>query len=300
MGPWRSRRLALSTALGRTGSESAGLGELMPTKRSTTPQRLADERASRFDEYQQLIGRMQRAVDELVPAGSTVLVVSKGDPALVSLGPRTGWHFPRAADGQYAGFHPADNNDAINRLEVQRQLGARYLVIPSTSSWWLDHYSEFIAHVRSCGRPLLEEPDLGAIFELDPVTAPALAQVNAEGEPRQSIQQMVNLLEAVLPATARIAVIATKDDEFVAHSPLPAIALRLADDAVIDPIAAVSELRALADGIADFLVVPISSREVLDRQVLLAKHIEQSYSLVTNQRNVCTIYDLRLGARGNK
>jgi hypothetical protein len=239
---------------------------------------------------------MQRTVDELIPPGSTVLVVSKGDPALLSLGPRTAWHFPRAADGQYAGFHPVDNNDAITRLEAQRHLGARYLVIPSTSVWWLDHYSQFITHVRSCGRALLEDPDLGSIFELDPITSPALAQVSVEGAPRQSIQQMANLLRAVLPPTATIAVIATKDDEFVAHSPLPAIALRLTDDVAIDPNATVSELRALAEGIADFLVVPISSRELLDRQAFLAEYIDQSYPLVTNQRNVCRIYDLRVRA----
>ena len=269
----------------------------MPRKRSAPPRRLADERASRFEGYQQLVGRMQRAVDELIPAGSTVLIVSKGDPALLAMGPRTGWHFPRADDGQYSGFHPADNTDAIARLEAQRRLGARYLVIPSTSAWWLDHYPEFITHVRSCGRTLLEDPELGSIFELDPIMAPTLAQVSVEGAPTQSVQQMVNLLQAVLPPNATIAVIATKGDEFVAHSPLPAIALRIMDDAVIDPNAAVSELRALAAGIADFLVVPTSSSEWLDKQAPLAEYIQQSYSLVTNQRNVCRIYDLRLRAR---
>ena len=272
----------------------------MPRKRAAIPRRLADERASRFEEYQQLIGRMKRAVDELIPPGSTVLVVSKGDPALLSIGPRTGWHFPRADDGQYSGFHPADNTDAINRLEAQRQLGARYLVIPKTSAWWLEHYSEFISHVRSSGRALLEDSALGSIFELDSLPTPLPAQVNADSGSRRSIQQMVNLLEAVLPATATIAVIATKDDDFVAHLPLPAIAIRFTDDAATDPSIALSELRSLADGIAEFLVVPVSSREWLDRQVLLAKFIEESYPLVTNQRNVCAIYDLKLQAGREK
>jgi hypothetical protein len=252
--------------------------------------------ASQFEEYQRLIGRLQQAVDKNIPPGSTVLVVSKGDPALLVLGARTAWHFPRAADGQYAGFHPADNSDAITRLEAQRKLGARYLVIPRTSAWWLAHYVDFVAHLRSCGRTLLDDPDLGFIFELDPTTVPPLAPVMSDGAPRQSIQQLVNLLEAVLPIASTIAVITTSEDEVVDQWPLPAIALRIADDGAIDPLATVAELRGLADGIADFLVVPRSSRDLLDRQAIVAKHIEQSYPLVTNQRNVCTIYDLKLRA----
>jgi hypothetical protein len=270
----------------------------MPRKRSPSAGRTVDEIGSRFEEYQQLIGRMQRAIDQHIPVGSTVLVASKGDPALLALGERTGWHFPRAGDGQYAGFHPANSDDAISRLDVLRQLGARYLVIPSTSAWWLDHYSGFIAHVRSCGRTLLDDPSVASIFELNAITTPVSPSVIADAMPRQSTEQLINLLLAVLPATATIAVIATKDDELVTHSPLRAIALRHTGDAGIDVQAAISELRELASGAADFLVVPVSSREWLDMQPTLAGHIDESYSLVTDQRNVCRIYDLKLRAGG--
>jgi hypothetical protein len=271
----------------------------MPRKRAPVSKRFADDLELRFDAYQQLIGRMQRAVNQFIPVGSTVLVVSKGDPALLALGEHTGWHFPRAADGQYAGFHPASSSDAISRLEVQRQLGARYLVIPSTSAWWLDHYAEFIAHVRSSSRTLLEDPTLGSIFELNAITMPASPSISTDAMPRQSTQQMIALLAAVLPATAKIAVITSRDDELVAHSPLPAIALRHTDDAAVDTSATINDLRLVADGIADFLVVPVSSRDWLDRQPTLAAHIDESYALVTDQRNVCKIYDLRLPAGGD-
>jgi hypothetical protein len=249
---------------------------------------------SRFEAYQHLIRQIQEAVDQFIPVGSTVLVVSKGDPALLAIGQRTGWHFPRAADGQYAGFHPVDSNDAIARLDVQRQLGARYLVIPSTSAWWLDHYAEFIAYVRSCGRTLLEDPGLGSIFELSARTAPAISPVSASEMLRPSTQQLIDLIEAVLPTSATIAVIAARDDDLVSHSPRPAIAFHYTDDAAIDVKTVMRELRRLADGIADFLVVPVASREWLDGQPALAKHVEESYLLVTDQRNVCRIYDLRL------
>ena len=73
------------------------------------------------------------------------------------------------------------------------------------------------------------------------------------------------------------------------------IALNYPDDSVIDVTDAIRELRQLAEGVADFLVVPASSREWLARQPTLAQHIEESHSLVTDQGNVCRIYDLKLG-----
>ena len=207
---------------------------------------------------------------------------------------RTGWHFPRAADGQYAGFHPADSDDAIARLDVQRQLGARYLVIPHTSAWWLDHYAQFFAHVRSCGRVLVEDPGTCWIFELS-ATVPALLPVETTAAVMPSTQQLIDLVDAVLPAAVTIVVLAGSDNELVTHSPRPTIALNYPDDSVIDVTDAIRELRQLAEGVADFLVVPASSREWLARQPTLAQHIEESHSLVTDQGNVCRIYDLKLG-----
>jgi hypothetical protein len=270
----------------------------MTKNRRPVARRLNDTLNPPFEAYKDLVGRIDRAVDQFIPVGSTVLVVSKGDRALLELGQRTGWHFPRAADGQYAGFHPADSNDAISRLDVQRQLGARYLVIPSTSAWWVDHYPEFISYVRSCGRALLEDPSLGSIFELSARATPVPSAVTANEVLRESTQQLINLLEAVLPSTATIAVIATRDSEIVSHSPLPAIAFCYTDDAGIDVKAAIAKLRELADGIGNFLVVPVSSREWLDGQPTLAEHIEKTYSLVTDQQNVCRIFDLSLTSRG--
>jgi hypothetical protein len=263
----------------------------MTENRTLMADRLDDAPNPRFDAYEQLVRRIQRAVEQFIPVGSTVLVVSKGDPALLALGQRTGWHFPRAADGQYVGFHPSDSNDAIGRLDAQRQLGARYLVIPSTSAWWLGHYPEFIAHVRSCGRTLLEDSGLGSIFELTAKIAPSA--VSTDELPSGSTRQLINLLEAVLPAASTIAVIAARDNDFVSHSPRPAIAFCYTDDALIDTNSSIHELRKLANTIADFLVVPVSCREWLDGQPTLAGHIEESYSLVTDQRNVCRIYDLK-------
>jgi GT2 family glycosyltransferase len=98
--------------------------------------------------YRRLVDRVCAAVAEIVPAGSSVLVVSRGDRALVRLDARQARHFPQAADGGYLGHHPRDSEDAIARLEDLRGRGAEYLVLPSTAYWWLEHYSGFAAHLR--------------------------------------------------------------------------------------------------------------------------------------------------------
>jgi hypothetical protein len=94
-------------------------------------------------QYDQSIARVRRIVASLLPRNAVVLVASKGDPRLVDLAPRTGWHFLRTADGVYAGHHPADSAAAIQALKDLRAKGAGYLLFPKTSLWWLDHYAGF-------------------------------------------------------------------------------------------------------------------------------------------------------------
>lgn len=99
--------------------------------------------------YQRLRDQIRLEVERTVPRGATVLVISKGDGALVDLPNRRGWHFPQTEHGAYAGQHPADSREAIRRLEALRTQGAEYLVIPATSRWWLDYYAEFHEHLES-------------------------------------------------------------------------------------------------------------------------------------------------------
>src|SRR5439155_4204046 len=97
---------------------------------SPTPSRVTHQ------QYAHLVRRVRTKVSELVPSDAIVLVVSKGDDALLDLGVRTAWHFPQDDRGAYAGFHPADSTAAIAHLEALRARGGQYLLIPSTSLWW--------------------------------------------------------------------------------------------------------------------------------------------------------------------
>jgi GT2 family glycosyltransferase len=105
--------------------------------------------ASRRLGYRRQVEEVRAAVREGVPAGATVLVVSRGDRELVDVEGREARHFPQDAGGGYLGYHPRDSADAVARLEALRAGGAEYLVLPAASSWWLEHYADFAAHLRS-------------------------------------------------------------------------------------------------------------------------------------------------------
>jgi glycosyltransferase involved in cell wall biosynthesis len=116
-------------------------------------------------------------VGETVPAGSTVLVVSRGDDDLVAFEGRVGWHFPQGEDGVYAGHHPEDADVAIRHLEQLRTRGATHLVIPATSAWWLEHYVDFRRHLDERYAPIASaDPETCVAYELKqaPVRRPAV------------------------------------------------------------------------------------------------------------------------------
>lgn len=117
--------------------------------------------------YQRTIHHIRGLVRAALPADATVLVVSRGDTALLSLDGRTAWHFPMTMDGEYAGHHPADSADAITHLEALRGRGAGFLLIPSTSLWWLDYYADFARHLDRHYSTQVRRPEAGVIFRLD-------------------------------------------------------------------------------------------------------------------------------------
>jgi hypothetical protein len=116
--------------------------------------------------YQQLIQQLHDAIRRDTPRGSTAIVVSKGDPAVLRLKGRTLWHFPRQADGEYAGYYPADSLSAIAHLEALRARGAHYLVFPKPAFWWLDYYSGFKQHLDRRYRVLRKSDNVCVIYSL--------------------------------------------------------------------------------------------------------------------------------------
>jgi hypothetical protein len=122
--------------------------------------RAPDRQAS--PRYLKLVRRLRKLVLSCTPAGSNVLVVSKGDDQLLSLGARN------------AGFYPSDSGAAIRHLEALREKGGQYLLIPETAFWWLDYYADFKKHLDGAYRRVASE-DSGILYALTAKSARAKA-----------------------------------------------------------------------------------------------------------------------------
>jgi glycosyltransferase involved in cell wall biosynthesis len=116
--------------------------------------------------YERLIDRIREAVDELLPSDARILVVSRGDDALLDLGGRGTWHFPQADNGAYAGHHLSDSAAAIAHLESMRERGGEFLLFPATALWWLDYYSVFHTHLQMHYTVVAEAADEYLVYDL--------------------------------------------------------------------------------------------------------------------------------------
>jgi hypothetical protein len=136
------------------------------------------------DKYAHLIGRIRRVVDEVLPAGAVVLVVSKGDERLLELGDRRGLHFPQTPDGTYAGHHPADGPAAVRHLRALRAKGTEFLLVPAPFFWWLDHYADLRTYAETAGRIVTCRPDSCLIYDLRRRRQPDRAAVKSRRRQR--------------------------------------------------------------------------------------------------------------------
>lgn len=118
------------------------------------------------DRYKEVTERVRQAVADIVPAGATVLVVSRGDEQLLRVEGRRAWHFPCDNDGGYAGHHPADSREAVARLEAGRAAGAEYIAFPTTGMWWLEHYEGLRRHLDAGYTRVLSDAAACVIFDL--------------------------------------------------------------------------------------------------------------------------------------
>jgi GT2 family glycosyltransferase len=121
--------------------------------------------------YDREAEHLREAVKAAVPAGADVLVISRGDDALLELNGRRAKHFPQDESGEWSGHHPADSEEAIGHLEQLRANGAGYLVVPPTYRWWLNHYEGLREHLDSRYRTVVCDERAGAIYQLEEAVA---------------------------------------------------------------------------------------------------------------------------------
>ena len=183
---------------GQIGGLAAGFARMgsLEVGREAAMLQIRDQVSARQDEIQAMVSHLNGTVDylgmirrvradmrRLVPPASRVIVISKGDPDLLDVEGQDVWHFPQDDRGHYAGHYPAESGEAIAHLEALRARGARFLVIPSSASWWLEHYGDLARHLDANYQRIWKSADC-QIYELagpDPSRRP-------EPGPRQTTE----------------------------------------------------------------------------------------------------------------
>lgn len=226
------------------------------------------------DQYAALVERVRALVEDSVPAGATVLVVSRGDEALLELGDRRAWHFPRAEDGRYRGYYPADDDDAIAQLEELRASGAEYIVIPGVAYWWLDHYAGFATHLRSHGQKIGDDDATGVIFELERPLLPIV-------------------VTRLLPTGSRVAVLSQERAELAGLVGYDAVQLSAAT-----PAETIDALERLACDGVEFLAIPRSSFAWREEAFEVVEHLRANHRFITHQAQAGELWELECRSVG--
>jgi hypothetical protein len=257
--------------------------------------------------YEELAPRIAALVEELTPVGTIVLVVSKGDESLVAFNGRSGWHFPRAGNGQYAGHHPIDGRWAVDHVEALRAAGGAYLVLPATYYWWLEHYPELAQHLRSRFERLASPEELCRIYRLLelPVAPPRAVPDFSAGERLQRCLPATRaLLGSLLPDEEVVLVLSEGDERLLElerptwHFPHDSSGRHVPLEAGTGAHA-VSQLRTLSrDGIR-YLVVPAALLWMPARRPALAVYLDRECRRLAWRDRIGAVYELRDGSRSS-
>jgi len=257
--------------------------------------------------YAELAPRIAAVVEEQTPVGAIVLVVSKGDESLVRFEGRSGWHFPRAAGGQYAGHHPIDGNWAVEHLEGLRSAGGAYLVLPSTYYWWFEHYPELERHLGARYDRVQCPEEVCRLYRL--LETPAMAPRAVPGlwgseEQRRCLPAMRALVCSLLPEEEVVLVVSEGDDSLLALD-RPAWHFPHDPEGMHQPLAAdadgylVTQLQTLSRNGIRFLLVPVAMLWTLARRPALAAYLSEDCRRLALREGVCALYELRTRSRSS-
>jgi len=251
--------------------------------------------------YRELVERVREVVASQTPVNSIVAVVSKGDPELVRLPGRRGWHFPQRHDGIYAGHYPADSSAAIGHLAQLRAKGAQYLLFPATAFWWMEHYRQFAEHLES-RHAVVHNDDTCMLYALAASGAPAVpaGAAKPDSDPAyDGLQRRIReLVDNLLPENVTISVLSKGEEELLSlgrrkawHFP------RAADGTYVgyhpaDDVEAVAQLeQARSDG-SEYLLIPATSSWWLDHYAAFGRYLSDRCRVITRQQYVCQIFQL--------
>jgi hypothetical protein len=240
-------------------------------------------------EYESLVGGIREIVHRVVPVNAGVLVVSKGDEELLRLGPRQAMHFPQTEDGKYAGYHPSDSDSAIAMVEELRESkGADYLLLPSSSFWWLEHYDGFKRYLEQ-NYQVVESGDSCWIVHLSKgadLAADATPMVEAPSRP-EILHPLREVVEGLLPDSATVAFLSLRAGELdglEGHQQWVLPGTTIGED--------LASMTRLEQSGIEFVVVPASIFDWVDEHPQVANRLRSGHRFITRQEHLCEIYEL--------
>jgi len=118
-------------------------------------------------DYEHLKDAIKRFARERDLPWADVLVVTNGDADLLELDGVIAGHFPQGPGGQHTGHHPADGDEAVRQLDELHARGARFLLFPRTTAWWLEHFAALREHLETHATELAGSDEC-RVFELAP------------------------------------------------------------------------------------------------------------------------------------
>lgn len=248
-------------------------------------------------DYSTIIERVRACVAEVVPVGSTIAVVNKGDMALLRHDRRAAQHYPQASDGSYAGFYPSDSTGAIAQLERARESGVEFFILPATSFWWLEHYEGLRRHLDTRYKVALRCDDACLIYDLrEGMSAPAAS--GGKVSTQTFAARLCAYLAVLIPAKSHLAIISKGDPALLAlprHKPVHFprqedgnwIGYHPADSA-----ACIEYLDAEIAAGARWLVVPHPQTWYLEHYAEFAAHLTARHRLVARQRKLGVVFEL--------
>ena len=107
--------------------------------------------------YEEALARIAKCVRRVTPRDAQVATATKWDPTLLRLSGRRGVQFPDRR--QMPDGYPGDATAVIEHVELLRRRGVTHLVFTSDTTWWLDHYAAFRAHLDETCRTVHRDED---------------------------------------------------------------------------------------------------------------------------------------------
>lgn len=250
--------------------------------------------AARRAAYVALVGRIRERVGTVVPPGSRVAVITRGDAMLLELPEVAAEHLPRDETGTWAGFHPRDGADAAAHLEAARRRGVTHLVVPEPSAWWLEYYGDLRAALDTTARVLVADED-ATIFELAG-TVGGHEEVGTTRY-RAHVERFLGLVTLLLPAGVAVAVVTRGDDAWLGDGDLdlrhfPSDARGVYMGHPTDDGDAIAALRRAVHHGAGYLAIPTPMAWWAQIYPRFAEHLRQAHRCIVEQAEVGAVFQL--------